>query len=444
MKNTFIFSICILIFGCSKLPEKQIIVAGSIDDSKVSIVKLSTADSTYIDTVRSGHFSFSIPTTTANYVDLKIGKKIPLYLEPSDSIFVEYTNKNYLFSGLGFEESKFLYKKGELINKLGFNDPRKIDIELFSSETDLFRAKIDSIKKIRITQIEDFKGQYPNISDSFCKIEKELIDYFVINQLFSYPGFHEMLTKNKPNLSDNYYHFTTNIQPDRKELYSFNEYKSAINKLLDYKTELFTDKYFLAKEILTDGHFFVDIMYRNFHRHINFNGIDGIDSICIDFITHMKDEEQKGNLKSKYDSWRNLAKGEKAPNFEIKDDKGRLVKLSDFKGRIVYVDCWSSYCGPCIAEMPSMKKLSEEFINKDIVFVSISADKDIDRWLNKLREFDLNTINLCTEGARHKFNNDYNAKAFPRYILIDEEGIIIDATADKPSMIKEELEKLLL
>jgi hypothetical protein len=55
----------------------------------------------------------------------------------------------------------------------------------------------------------------------------------------------------------------------------------------------------------------------------------------------------------------------------------------------------------------------------------------------------VNTINLWTEGTNHSFNNDYNAKAFPRYILIDDKGYILDATADKPSVIREKLEQLL-
>lgn len=139
-----------------------------------------------------------------------------------------------------------------------------------------------------------------------------------------------------------------------------------------------------------------------------------------------------------------MAKGNKAPDFEIIDDKGNTIKLSDFRGMLVYIDCWSSYCGPCISEMPSMRKLAENLKGKKIVLISISADKNIDKWKRKLNEFELtNTINLCTKGAHHSFNNDYNAKAFPRYILIDKEGLIIDATADKPSRIKEQLELLL-
>ena len=444
MKNLLIISICILISACSKPSEKQFTVSGNINNSKISIAELITSDTIYVDTIKNGCFTFTIPTTSEKYIDLKIGKKILLYVKPNDSVFVNYEDKNnFTFSGHGYAECEFLSKKKQLIKKLGFDDPRKIDIALFSSDPQIFQAKIDSVKQIQLKLITDYKQQYPEISDSFTHIEQQLIDYFVFNQLFLYPGFNEMLTKKQPKLSDNYYSFSKQIEPNKKELYSFNEYKSAIKSLLDLQTETFTEKYLLAKDMLTDSDFFEDIIYNEFISYINFNGIDDIDSICVSFINELTNSERKGNLKDKYDNWKKFAKGKKAPDFEIKDDKGGLVHLSDFKGKYVYIDCWSSYCGPCIAEMPAMKKLSDELANKNIVFISISADTDIERWLCKLKELDLNTVNLCTEGANHNFNNNYNAKAFPRYILIDKEGLIIDASAEKPSLIKERLEQLL-
>lgn len=444
MKKIWIYSICIVIFGCNKISEKNFTVSGTVNDLEISIAKLKTIDSIYIDTLKNGFFSFIIPTTSEKYIDLEIGNIISMYVKPYDSVFISYNGNNtFVFTGNGFEESEFLLNKRQLIKELGFDDPRKIDIALFSSEPKAFQTKIDSIKQIRINQIESFKEQNPNISDSFYIIEKQLVNYFVFNQLFLYPGFHEMLTKNKPKLSDNYFGFTKQIEPNKKELYSFSEYKSSITSLLNMQTKTLNEKYDLAKQTLNDRVFFEEIMYNEFNTYINFNGIDNIDSICVEFIENLENSERKNNLKNKYDDWERLAKGKKAPEFEIKDDKGKLIRLSDFKGKHIYIDCWSSYCGPCIAEMPAMKKLSEELANENIVFISISADQDIDRWLSKVNEFKMNTINLCTEGAKHKFNNDYCAKAFPRYILIDNNGLIIDATADKPSEIKEKLEQLL-
>jgi len=444
MRNILIFTICLSFFGCNKDVEKSCTIKGSVNNINLPIAKLKTPDSIYIDTIKNGIFSFTIPVINEKYVALEIGDNISLYVKPNDSIFIDYNKNNtYKFTGRGFNESDFLYKKNELIKKLGFDDPRKIDITLFSSKPKTFKTKIDSVKQIRVKQIEDYKKQHSNLSTSFYNIEKQLINYFEVNQLFLYPTFNEILTKSKPDITDNYFDFTEQIEPNRRELYPFFEYKSAIKSLLNLHTKTLNEKYNLAKKTLNDSDFFEEIMYGEFNTFINFNGIDEIDSICVEFIKRIGDNNRKVSLKNKYNNWKKMAKGQKAPNFEIKDTNGNLVRLSDFKESYVYIDCWNSYCGPCIAEMPAMKKLADELKNKRIVFISISSDEIIDRWLSKVKDFNMNTINLCTKGARHKFNNDYNAKAFPRYILIDDKGFIIDATAEKPSEIKEKLEQLL-
>ena len=445
MKNLLILSLCILVYSCSSKDNREIKIVGLLNDSGIAIAELNINDSTYIDTIENGRFNFSISDIKDNYIDLKLGEWIPLYVENGDSIFIDYEkSKQIQFSGLGFEESKFLNDKRSLMIELGFDDPRKIDIALYSSEPEIFIKRIDSVKHIRVNQLNDYHKFNPGISNSFYNTEMLLINYFWISQQLGYPEFNEMLTKIKPELPDNYYKFTNQIEPSNKELFKFNVYKEVLGSYLDFRAKEINDKYTLAKKIFTEREIFEDIMFDKFNSNINFNGIDGIDSICSDFLATMKDKKRKNFLTEKYNSWSNLAKGKKAPEFEIMDDKGKIVKLSDLHGKFVYIDCWSSFCGPCIKEMPEMKKLSEEFKTKKIIFVSISADNDKEKWLSKIKEFNLtNTINLCTEGTTHKFHEDYNAKAFPRYILIDDKGYILDATAGKPSMVKEELEQLL-
>ncbi len=445
MKNLLILSLCILIYSCSSKDNRVIKIAGLLKDSGIAIAELNINDSTYIDTIVNGRFSFSIRGIKENYFDLKLDEKIPLYAEYGDSIFVDYERSEQIqFSGLGFEESEFLYNKRGLMTELGFDDPRKIDIALFSSEPEKFLKRIDGIKHIRIKQLNDYHEFNSGISNSFYNTEMLLINYFWMNQQLVYPEFNEMLTKIKPDLPENYYKFTDQIEPNNKELSKFNIYKEVLSSYLDFRTKEINDKYSLAKKMFTGGKIFEDIMFDKFNSHINFNGIDGIDSICNDFLATLKDKKRKDYLTEKYNSWSVLAKGKKAPEFEIMDDKGNIVRLSDLQGKFVYIDCWSSFCGPCIKEMPEMKKLSDELKTKNIIFVSISADNDKTKWLSKIKEFKLtNTINLCTEGTTHKFHEDYNAKAFPRYILIDDQGYILDATAGKPSMVKEELEQLL-
>jgi len=76
-----------------------------------------------------------------------------------------------------------------------------------------------------------------------------------------------------------------------------------------------------------------------------------------------------------------------ASPFDYLNFKGGNTKLSDFNGKYVYIDVWATWCGPCIAEIPFLKKVEEKYEGKNIAFVSISVDvqKDFEKWKNLLR-----------------------------------------------------------
>ena len=429
----------ILVWGCNKKGDSPITISVKSDSPDIALAQLYTADTTYTDSLHQGYSCFTIPASKSGYVTLDMGQSIPLYVESADSICIKISGDEVLFSGLGYEESEFLHSKNKLIDALGFNDPRKIDIALFSSEPEVFVHKIDSVKRLRTNQLKEAE----NLSEPFILVEQQLIKYFGVNQLFGYPSFHEMLTGSKPSLPNNYFDFTNSVEPNRAELYQFKDYQQAIRSLLSHRAQTFAQKYALAKELITDTSFFEEIMFWDLYSYINFNGTHDIDSICKEFMALQRNGERKEALLTKYQGWQRLAKGEVAPDFEISNEKGKPVRLSDFRGKVVYIDCWSSFCGPCISEMPAMRDLIAAFKGRNVVFISISADTDTQRWLSKVKEFGLDAVNLCTQGANHKFNQDYMAKAFPRYILINSEGIIVNAAANKPSEAKPQIEALL-
>ena len=451
MRHIWILIFSTFIIGC-KNTDNKIIISGFISDTSVKTVNLKTDDSTLIDSLDNGIFRFELNDMNDSYIDLKIRDNISLFVNRGDSIYVEIDCNNKLtISGKGSEESNYLLEKKVLAKRLGISNPRQLDISLYSSSTFNFIERIDSVMYSRYKFLDTYKGKYPKISKVFVRMERELIKCFWMNQRFKYYEFHKMLTKLDASLPKDYYKFIEEINPNQTELYRFKEYRNVLNALIDYKSkelgkiesiDLLNEKFTLAKKLFSDKKIFDDIISRAVITHINFNGIDGIDSIYNEVLPFVTDKANKSRLVKKYTAWKNLTKGNKAPNFELEDVNGEMVRLSDFKGKYLYIDCWSSYCGPCLSQLPAMKLLADEFADKDIVFISVSMDRNRDRWLNKLKEFDLNIVNLCTGGKKHQFNKDYIIRALPRYILIDKEGVIIDAAAPKPSMMHEQLKEL--
>ena len=126
----------------------------------------------------------------------------------------------------------------------------------------------------------------------------------------------------------------------------------------------------------------------------------------------------------------------KAPNFDYENANGGKTSLESLKGKYVYIDVWATWCGPCRAEIPSLKKVEEKFHNKNIEFVSISVDvdKDHDKWKTFVKEKELGGTQLFADkNWLSDFIKAFNINSIPRFILIDPSGNVVDADAARPS-----------
>jgi len=134
--------------------------------------------------------------------------------------------------------------------------------------------------------------------------------------------------------------------------------------------------------------------------------------------------------------------------FDYENHKGGKTKLEDLKGKYVYIDVWATWCGPCRAEIPSLKAIEEKYHGKNIEFVSISIDvaKDHDKWKTFVTDKNLGGIQLFADKDWNSdFMKSYGVTSIPRFILIDPNGKVIKGDAARPSNpeLKEELDKLL-
>lgn len=206
---------------------------------------------------------------------------------------------------------------------------------------------------------------------------------------------------------------------------------------------------FLAKKTLTESAFDYDeILGMNeadFNKAIETKSAASLKAIentklDADFVAFQKksiEGEEKG-IKQYFAEKQAKAKfnNTAAPSFEYENHAGGKAKLEDFKGKYVYIDVWATWCGPCRAEIPSLKMVEEKYHGKNIAFLSISVDenKDHEKWKTFVTEKQLGGVQLFADkNWNSEFIKYFEINSIPRFLLIDPSGKVVNADADRPS-----------
>lgn len=144
----------------------------------------------------------------------------------------------------------------------------------------------------------------------------------------------------------------------------------------------------------------------------------------------IKDAKKKEWVDHMYNANKKLIPGADAIDCQLEDINGKTIKLSDLYGKVLYLDIWATWCGPCCEEIPYMEKLAQHFKGDNrIVPISISVDRKKKDWSAKLKADKPEWSQyLCPD-----FTDLYGIAGIPCFILIDTKGKIITTKAPRPS-----------
>lgn len=395
-------------------------------------------DGTFRDTIRT------ITDNHAYYLFENPELLVPLYLDKGTQI--EFTLNQDLskvtLSGTQTGQTQYLIERELFVNKNIFRS----DGALFKQEPQAFK---ESLKKLFAELETKLKGY--NLDEDFVKRQQKWIQYKYIAALTDYPNSYEYFLKKQPTLPQDFFAERDQIDFDNAKEYETDEaYRDLVqgkyySQLSDASDPAQVENFIKLVSALKSENIRAD-----FAKELATLILPGNtkNKEVLDFVlSNVKDEKVKQEAQATYDKITKLAVGVPSPVFtNYENANGGTNSLSDFKGKLVYVDVWATWCRPCLAEIPALKALHDKLKGKNIEFVSISIDEDKEAWHKAVKERELKGVQLIADKAfESQFIQDYGISQIPTFLIIDKDGKIVSPNAPRPSdpQLAEVLEKLL-
>lgn len=155
------------------------------------------------------------------------------------------------------------------------------------------------------------------------------------------------------------------------------------------------------------------------------------------YIAAFKEEMPQvcADLQKQVDALQAFIIGGVAPDFAQKTPEGQDIKLSELRGKVVLIDFWASWCGPCRRENPNVVRVYNQYKDKGFEILGVSLDNAKDRWLQAIQQDGLTWMHVSDlKGWSNAVAQTYGVRSIPQTILLDAEGKIIARNLRGPSL----------
>ena len=441
-KHFSYFALAAIILSCGKIDRSHITFSGNIKNNNEKIIKVTNYNSALkqeiaIDSL--GDFSGQVLVDKDGYYFFQIGRSYTtVRFKRGHNVNVQIDANNFYesmsYSGDLKKENNYNVAKSHLrSSRVG--DPK----EYFVVPLNEFLPKIEKTRDTLFSLLDK-----SGLGQKDIEVEKKIIEYEYLQTYNNYKKFFHYHNKIDPDLPEDYFDPILSMDTDDEALF---RHSRAYRNLIIENFRLSSKKEMQNNPSLT----IIDFV------KAKISGIKSIDireQFASMLIRQMKDENEnidddyhkimsllsternRDKLTQRYNSAKSTKAGLASVDFNYENYDGGMTSLEDLRGKLLYIDVWATWCGPCIREFPALKELVKEYEEKDIEFVSVSIDSknDYSKWRKMVAEKNIGGIHLYDdEGLSSDFMKAFSVSLIPRFMMIDPQGKIITAKAPRPS-----------
>ena len=147
-----------------------------------------------------------------------------------------------------------------------------------------------------------------------------------------------------------------------------------------------------------------------------------VDARWQSFVESNSFPEYTEALRAEMNKLSTLQPGQPAPDFTLHDPDGQSVSLNQFKGKVVLLDFWASWCSPCINDLGTLRKIKAQVATQPVVFLNVSLDANEAAWKRAIAKHEIKGVHVRSEQVAQA----YNVSGIPRYYLVDPQGLIVE------------------
>ena len=395
--------------------------------------------------LRSSDRSFQVNITPnmgiigkVNYVGAD-GEFYPIYFKKGETIDINVKDGEISFNGTLGKENQFFAKWFELLNPLRKLDYTPIGRTVGSGR---YQELVDSIAPLAEKMIASVKTDNTYFNNWVKKAMPFCLQYDIMSIFMNGVDFGKKA--DYPKWIQNHFNNYTfnsmdvwNYSPMPFDLIINHTFARAWAYNFIMGPTLPISMNYISNPELRG-----EVLIEAMNRHL----LDSCDVRCKKYESSFVTVDQKTRRNQLLRRWKVNQPGNPYIDFAYEDINGKDAKLSDYKGKVVVVDVWATWCPPCKKEIPYLEELQQKFKGQDVVFISVSFDTDHAAWKKMILEKQMGGVQLISY-RKGTLVDDYEITEVPRFMVFDKKGNVVSTNAPRPSepklkrIIEDELHK---